>query len=262
MRNYEKLTLPEAIKLLKEYDSDPARELYLSVAEQLSSLSKLVREIKLKNIEKDQDKIDLILKISEKGERMTKSLKTMKGVDVKAEEADVDDGFISSMERTKYMTEAQLECAFAYKNFKRTRNLSKEIPDCSFDIDMELPAPPPIEEIANYGVEYEKRTFPYYDTEKVKKLSKKQGVAFRDKEWPKRRNGFWFFNGPNLEYVTGKHYMFLQYWTVEGDVVLEDGTSDVLPRQPDFIDFQRDWYYALNWVVENPNSFGLLFPWP
>ena len=153
----------------------------------------------------------------------------------------------------------QQECEEAHRNFKRRRNLAKEIPDCNFDTEILLPTPPPANKIANYGLPKKERKFPYYDVNFIKNMKHKQGVAFRKGEWERRLNGFWFYNGDKLEYVTGSHYMFLQYWTVEGDVEFEDGTSDVLPRQPDWIDFQRDWHYALDWVVKNPNSFGLLF---
>ena len=157
------------------------------------------------------------------------------------------------------MTAEEIECSEIYRNFKRVRNLSKEIPECPFDFDIKLPKPPKKETISNYGKPKEQRKFPYYNIDLIKKLPTDKASDFVKKELYKRKNGFWFFNGDELEYITGSHYMFLQYWTVEAKKKLDDGTFTREPSQPFFVDMQRDWYYAWDYVVKDNNSFGMIF---
>lgn len=160
--------------------------------------------------------------------------------------------------------EYENECRFAWERFKQTRNLSKEIPDCPFDIDIELPEKPKDpKKIANYGLPKEKRKFPYYNLFELKEWLKnpdgKHFVAFMKQEWDRRINGYWFYNGDNLEYITGDHYMFLQYWTLEGTVINADGKKEKQPIQPYFIDMQRDWYYAWSYCKEDERCLGMIF---
>jgi len=112
------------------------------------------------------------------------------------------------------MTAAQ-ECKQAHDNFERVINFSKTIPNCIWDIDIELPEPPAkYKEIENYGKSKENRTFPYYDKSYVKQIdslpnSNTEKKQFLDKEWERRRNGLWFYNGDKLEWITGHYYMTL-----------------------------------------------------
>lgn len=155
-----------------------------------------------------------------------------------------------------------LECEAAHKNFKRERKLSKDIPNCVWPFTIELPEPPPAKEIANYGLPYEQRKFPYLDLNKIREaISTDVGLAadIRAKEEEKRKNGFWFYNGYKLEYVTGLHYMFLQFWSVEGTVRTADGVAYKARRQPDFIDMQRDWHYCFDYILNSSVHLGLLY---
>lgn len=152
------------------------------------------------------------------------------------------------------------ECYNAYINFNRVRNLSQLIPNCPFDIDIKLPEPPKnYKSIANYGLKKEQRKFPYYDLNKLRKMPSEYAAEFLEKEVERRYKGFWFYNGDNLEYITGKHYMFLQYWTVEATKKTDSGASVKLPSQPYFIDMQRDWHYAWYHVERDVNCFGMIF---
>jgi hypothetical protein len=143
-------------------------------------------------------------------------------------------------------------CQRAYDAFERERDIE--------GIKYTTPPPPEIFGIYGYGKPYSKRAFPYVDPKLVRELTPAHATKLVTHEWPKRNKGFWFFNGDHLEYVTGTHYMFLQYWTVEGDSAEADGENFVKePRQPDWVDMQRDWHYAWESIDKDPDSFGLLF---
>jgi len=142
----------------------------------------------------------------------------------------------------------------AYLAFKRERTLRG-------GIQITLPSPPNITDIANYGVKDEnKRTFPYvnlkeeFDTQPPE-IKKK----IADREHTRVRRGFWFFNGSNdnitLEYVTGDHYFLLNYFPITISKV--DGSTGGVGNAS-FIDAQRDLWYVWEYVKTNPNLHGLL----
>lgn len=154
------------------------------------------------------------------------------------------------------------ECKAAYDNFKRKRNFSREIPNCIWNIDIELPEPPAdYKSIANYGKKKENRKFPYYERDFVLEMdalpnSDPKKKKFLDQEWERRRNGFWFYNGDNLEWVTGHHYMTLQYWLIPIED-LDGGFGN-----PKFVDMQRDRWYAIWWAKQHPETTGLAYLGP
>src|SRR5688572_25270648 len=43
----------------------------------------------------------------------------------------------------------------------------------------------------------------------------KQYEEFKSQEWDRRLNGFWFMNNGKPVYLTGSHYMFLQWWSID-----------------------------------------------
>lgn len=132
-------------------------------------------------------------------------------------------------------------CKQAYNAFERRRNLR--------GIDVFLPAPPPLEEIANYGeANPNKRKFPYFD------MPDDPSEEIMAREWKRRKEGLWFFNGDNdnirLEYVTGYHYMLLQHFPV----LLPSGdTGKAL-----FVDAHRDAYYVWEEVEKSKTIAGLM----
>jgi|TARA_B110000046_G_C13022033_1_gene411772 hypothetical protein len=143
-------------------------------------------------------------------------------------------------------------CLRAYDSFERNHDIN--------GIKFVTPQKPEIFKISGYGKKKKNRKFPYLDLKIVRELSIKNGKKLMRVELPKRKGGFWFFNGDNLEYVTGDHYMLLQYWTIEGDVLQEDGTTFMKePRQADWMDMQRDWHYAWESIKYDADCFGLLF---
>jgi len=151
------------------------------------------------------------------------------------------------------------ECKIAYKNFRRIRNFAKDVPNCEWHFDIELPEPPKdYKSIANYGKPRHQRKFPYY-TEAFKKEmdalpnSDNRKKQFLDTEWERRRNGFWFYSGDNLEWVTGHYYMTLQYWLIPIED-LDGGFGN-----PKFVDLHRDISYAIWWTKKHEDHTGLCY---
>lgn len=72
---------------------------------------------------------------------------------------------------------------------------------------------------------------------------------FRDQEWDRRINGFWFMNNGVPTYITGTHYFYLNYWYISADV--NDG-------YPLYWEIDRQYFYFWDYCIENPESFGML----
>lgn len=138
----------------------------------------------------------------------------------------------------------------------------------AYNLPYALPNPPKPKEIANYGLPRDKRKFPYHNFKRFKDLERiyysyrdenkipphirEEYESFVDQEWDRRINGFWFFNGDKLEYITGKHYCTLQWWQTN---IAENGRNT--KGNPKFVDAQRDVFYAWDIVSKDPNCFGL-----
>jgi len=111
------------------------------------------------------------------------------------------------------------------------------------EITVYLPSPPAINKIANYKVDIPKQKFQY--TEQPKR-GEEPTDEFLEAEFEKITNGYWFFNNGNLEYITGYHYFFLNYWKDRGKTLV-------------FIDAQRDAFLWWNQIEINHNlAFGNL----
>lgn len=154
---------------------------------------------------------------------------------------------------------AKEECKAAYDSFDRVRNFSKEIPNCIWDIDIELPEPPTnYKTIHNYGKSKEDRTFPYLESSHIKHIDSlssndTERKEFLDQEWDRRRNGLWFYNGDKLEWVTGHYYMTLQYWLIPIED-LDGGFGN-----PKFVDLHRDITYCIWWAKKHEQHTGLAY---
>jgi hypothetical protein len=68
---------------------------------------------------------------------------------------------------------------------------------------------------------------------------------YREKEWDRTTNGFWFYNKGIPTYITGQHYFMLSHWTIEGNY-------------PDFRETDKEWHYFFEYCWYDPNSFGML----
>lgn len=65
-------------------------------------------------------------------------------------------------------------------------------------------------------------------------------------EWARVNHGYWFYNNGVPTYLTGLHYFYLNYWT------LEDGNT------PDYRDVDRRYYYFQDYSESLPYCFGII----
>lgn len=74
---------------------------------------------------------------------------------------------------------------------------------------------------------------------------------YKSQEWDRRLNGFWFYNfNPQTHqkeavYLTGKHYMYLQWWQID-------------IGYPKFRFPDLDYFYFQQYCIEDSNSMGML----
>lgn len=69
--------------------------------------------------------------------------------------------------------------------------------------------------------------------------------AIRQREWNRRLYGVWFYNNGEPVYITGQHYMLLNYWNFQR-------------KWFDYRRPNRDYYYVLQYCIEDPNCLGLI----
>ena len=126
-------------------------------------------------------------------------------------------------------------------------------------LDIALPAQPPKKEIAGYGKPddlqlWERVPMPE-ELSRIKSMDEwaEMPREFRQKfspyieeEFRRRREGFWFYNGGVPTYITGRHYMMLQ-WT----------RMDI--GYPSFLLFQRDIFLHLSACEADPRCIGQLY---
>jgi hypothetical protein len=122
-----------------------------------------------------------------------------------------------------------------------------------------LPAQPPKKEIAGYGKPdhmqvWERVPMPQ-ELSRIKSMDEwgEMPREFRQKfspyieeEFRRRREGFWFYNAGRPTYITGRHYMMLQ-WT----------RMDV--GYPDFLEFQKNIFLHLAACEADPRCVGQLY---
>ena len=68
---------------------------------------------------------------------------------------------------------------------------------------------------------------------------------FRSQEWDRRLNGVWFMNNGKPEYLTGLHYLFLNWWKID-------------VGYPQFRKPDQEYFYFLQACIENPNCLGMI----
>ena len=127
------------------------------------------------------------------------------------------------------------------------------------DLDIALPAQPPAKEIAGYGKSndmqlWERVSMPK-ELSRIKSMDEwaEAPKEFRSKfrpyieeEFDRRRRGFWFFNDGRPTYITGRHYMMLQ-WT----------RMDI--GYPSYLSFQRDIFLHMAACEADPRCIGQLY---
>jgi len=122
-----------------------------------------------------------------------------------------------------------------------------------------LPAQPPEEEIAGYGESvdmqmWKRRSMPE-ELSRVRSMDewsemprefRQRFSPYIEEEFRRRREGFWFFNDGEPTYITGRHYMMLQ-WTK-----LDIG-------YPSFLSFQRDIFIHMAACEADSRCIGQLY---
>lgn len=68
---------------------------------------------------------------------------------------------------------------------------------------------------------------------------------FKKQEWDRRLNGFWFMNNGVPTYITGMHYFYLQFWSID--------IGYPKFRMPDLEKF-----YFMQYCIEDPYCMGML----
>lgn len=118
------------------------------------------------------------------------------------------------------------------------------------EIEVQLPQPPLFRNIDNWDKEKDKQKFCYANIpDNIEELSEDIQDQIVAREYDRIKNGYWFFNNGNLEYLTGYHYAFLNYMIIDG-------------QKPLFTDAQRDFFYAWDSVEKTPSCFGLCLTTP
>lgn len=77
---------------------------------------------------------------------------------------------------------------------------------------------------------------PYYD---------EQYEKYKQQEWARRLNGFWYYNNGKATYLTGSHYVYLQWWQID-------------IGYPKFRIPDLEYFYFLQYCIEDPNCMGML----
>ena len=68
---------------------------------------------------------------------------------------------------------------------------------------------------------------------------------FKKQEWDRRLNGFWFMNNGKPTYITGLHYLYLQWWNID--------IGSPKFRIPDL-----EKSYFLEYCIQDPISMGMV----
>lgn len=68
---------------------------------------------------------------------------------------------------------------------------------------------------------------------------------FKQQEWDRRLNGMWYMNNGVATYITGMHYIFLQWWLID-------------IGYPKFRIIDLEYFYFLQYCIEDPNCYGMI----
>lgn len=69
--------------------------------------------------------------------------------------------------------------------------------------------------------------------------------TFRQQEWDRRLNGLWFMNKGEPTYITGLHYLYLNWWKID-------------IGYPSYRDPDRKFFYFLQAAIEDINCLGVV----
>lgn len=69
--------------------------------------------------------------------------------------------------------------------------------------------------------------------------------AYKKQEWDRRLNGLWFMNNGKPTFITGSHYMFLQWFQID-------------IGYPRFRIPDQEYFYFLQYCIEDPDCMGMI----
>lgn len=125
-----------------------------------------------------------------------------------------------------------------------------------YGVDYELPKQPRKNEISGYNLPKEDQVFyrrkipsfmdeVYINDEGITEYTKEQ-KEWIDKELDYIEYGYWFYNNGKPTYITGLHYFYLNYWTLEDDV------------HPDYRTVDRLWFYFQDYCKKHTHIDGII----
>jgi hypothetical protein len=68
---------------------------------------------------------------------------------------------------------------------------------------------------------------------------------FREADWNRRLYGVWFYNNGKPIYITGEHYMYLNWWNLDGGL-------------PNYRDPDRKRYYVQQYCIQDERCAGMI----
>lgn len=73
----------------------------------------------------------------------------------------------------------------------------------------------------------------------------KQLESYKKQEWDRRLNGYWFYNNGIPTYITGSHYMYMQWFQID-------------IGYPKFRIPDLEYFYFQQYCIEDPDSMGMI----
>jgi len=138
-----------------------------------------------------------------------------------------------------------------YLSFQQQRQIG--------ELEIILPSPPNQKDIAYRNLSPEKQFFrrTYLPSDWKFKTPEEKSVFARE-EWRKRNEGFWFMNNGNIEYMTGNHYFYCNWWRIDRAEIPKEYILDYRDyNYPFFVDADRDWHYLMDYCYQDEKCCGL-----
>lgn len=116
------------------------------------------------------------------------------------------------------------------------------------EIEVTRPPCPPKKEILfnDLPKEEQKWQVQAISDEDFDDLSEQGQIAYLKQEMRRIKEGVFFYNNGNIEWLTGVHYFYLNYWRVKGG-------------RPDFRDSDRDFFQVWNEIEQDKDCYGLIY---
>jgi hypothetical protein len=117
------------------------------------------------------------------------------------------------------------------------------------EVIIELPPPPPLEEIQNWDKPIKDQKLQrekFWTKEDFIKQPADTRYKYLEQMWKIRRDGMFFLNNGNIEWLTGIHWFFINCFNDNG-------------RQMRWIDGDSTFWHLWNWVEHNDKCTGLIY---